>query len=177
MNWKSKYRVIFSMLIGLVFSLFAASISTACSTPGLNPALSASWAANANVGVDTTGVPSVVTTAIANWNFTFGAAGICNAPTLIASSTTGAPKITMSYVFIPNFPCPNDPTKTCANRGGNSIPSRHLFRRVSLDGSYTTEQPNDCCSRHHRGSGTRNRTHLRVGRLQWMRPQFNCHGK
>jgi hypothetical protein len=66
-------RVLLSMLVGLVLSLFAASISMACTTPGLLP--SGSWAPLANVGVVTGGVPSAVTTAIANWNFTFAAAG------------------------------------------------------------------------------------------------------
>ena len=100
------------MLVGLVLSLFAASISMACTTPGLLP--SGSWAPLANVGVVTGGVPSAVTTAIANWNFTFAAAGICNAPTLIAASTLGG--IVMSLNTIP--PPTNCPTgSACWTRG------------------------------------------------------------
>jgi hypothetical protein len=115
MNWKSNYRVIFSMLMGLVLSLFAASISTACSTPGLLPAsYGPSWAPSANVGVVTGGVPSAVTIAISNWNQTFLAAGTCYAPTLIAASTLGG--IIMSYNSIP--PPTNCPSGfTCWTRG------------------------------------------------------------
>lgn len=59
-------RRIILVLAGVVLPLFTASSSTACSTPGLQPG-AASWAPNADVAVNTTGVQSVVTTAIANW--------------------------------------------------------------------------------------------------------------
>ena len=128
-------RIFLSMLVGLVLSLFAASISTACSTPGLLGG--ASWAPNATVGVATTGVPSVVTTAIANWNLAFTAFGICDAPTLIASSSTGTPKITMSYVSIPNVSCPTpqNPHAMCAIRGVTQ------FQFATYSGGYLSTVP------------------------------------
>lgn len=92
-------RVILLMLIGLVFSLLAVSISSACSTPGL--LAGASWAPNVLVGVVTGGVPSVVTVAISNWNQTFRAAALCFAPSLIVTSSMGGPAIAMSMRLLP----------------------------------------------------------------------------
>lgn len=107
-------RVLLSMLMGFVLSLFATSISMACTPVGRLTGFGGSWGPRANVGVVTGGMPSAVTTAIANWNFTFGAAGICNSPTLIAASTFAG--ILMSYNTIP--PPTNCPAgSTCYTRG------------------------------------------------------------
>jgi hypothetical protein len=112
----SMRRVVLSILMGLVLSPFAASVSTACSTPNTLP-IAGSWEPNAQVGVVTGGVPSAVAIAVDNWNQTFAAAGICRAPTLIISSPAGGPVITMSYIVIPNAPCPPPSQATCATRG------------------------------------------------------------
>jgi hypothetical protein len=43
-------RIFLTMLVGLVFFLFSASISMACTPTGLNPANPQTWAPNATVG-------------------------------------------------------------------------------------------------------------------------------
>jgi hypothetical protein len=108
-------RVALSMSVGLVLSLLAASVSSACSYPG-TLTVSYSWPPNATVEVVPGGVRTAsVSTAVSNWNNAFIAFGVCNYPKLFVGSSSG-PTILMTYHAI--APPPNCPTgSTCFTRG------------------------------------------------------------